>query len=530
MPEPMPPVLAPLRAAFDLFEKLLSRIFPPAWNPLLNLGALGFFFYWIVTASGVYVYIFFDTGVAQAFASVEYMTNDQWYAAGLMRSLHRYASDGLVIVMLLHILREFALGHYRGVRWFSWLTGIPVLLFVYVAGISGYWLVWDRLAQYVAIVSTEWLDHLPFFGQPVARNFLAPALLESRFFTLMIFMHIAVPLIALMILWLHLQRVSKPRINPPRGLALGTGLTLIAMSLVVPATSQGPADLARVPGAVGLDWFYLGAYPLLETLPGPVTWTSAFAALAFMAAIPWLPPLRKPRAAHVDLANCNGCARCMADCPYGAIAMEVRSDGRPFEGEAVVNPDLCVACGICAGSCPTATPFRRMSDLVPGIDLPDRPIAAIRADVEAEAARIAGASSRVIVFACRNGAAAQACRSAEVGVVAVNCTGHLPPAFIDYVVSRRLADGVVVAGCAENSCYNRLGSRWTEARMASLRDPQLRARVPRERLRLVWAGRLGLSGLRAELEAFRRRLAGLGPHSRRRPAPVRPAEEEKVNA
>ena len=52
-----------MRTAFDGAENLLSRIFPPAWNPFLNLGALGFFFYWIVTASGIYVYIFFDTGI-----------------------------------------------------------------------------------------------------------------------------------------------------------------------------------------------------------------------------------------------------------------------------------------------------------------------------------------------------------------------------------------------------------------------------------------------------------------------------------
>ena len=57
-------------------------------------------------------------------------------------------------------------------RRFSWLTGVPVLMLVYVAGVSGYWLVWDKLAQYVAVVTTEWLDHLPLFGQPVARNFL----------------------------------------------------------------------------------------------------------------------------------------------------------------------------------------------------------------------------------------------------------------------------------------------------------------------------------------------------------------------
>ena len=518
----------PLRLAFDGAERLLAMAFPASWNPLLNLGALGFFFYWIVIVSGIYVYIFFDTGVTQAFVSVEYMTRDQWYAAGLMRSFHRYASDGVVAVMLLHIAREFGLGRYRGVRWFSWLTGIPVLLFIYVAGISGYWLVWDRLAQYVAIVSTEWFDQLPFFGQPIARNFLSPDTLESRFFTLMIFVHIAVPLIALIVMWLHLQRVSKPRINPPMGLAIGTGLSLLALSAVYPATSQGAADLAQVPGAVGLDWLYLGAYPLLESFPGPVTWSAAMALLIIMGAIPWLPPMKRPKPAAVDLENCNGCARCMNDCPYNAITMETRSDGLPFEGEAVVDPSLCVSCGICAGACPTSTPFRRVSNLVPGIDLPDRSMAAVRADVDREGDRIAG-HARIMVFGCINANVAEACRAENVGVVALNCTGQLPPAFIDYVLSRKLADGVILAGCAENACYNRFGTKWTADRLAGLRDPQLRSRVPRDRLETVWAGRLGGGALRSELAAFALRLAALGPYRPR--TMVKPARsvEEIVN-
>ena len=278
-----------LRRCFDLAEMALGQVFPPNWNPLLNLGALGFFFYWIITVSGIYIYIFFDTGVNNAYESIEYMTHEQWYLAGILRSLHRYASDGLVIVMMAHLLREFGRDRYRGVRWFSWVTGVPVMVLIFVAGISGYWLVWDQLAQYIAIVSTEWLDLLPIFGEPIARNFLSSSALESRFFTLMIFMHIAIPLIALAIMWIHLQRVSKPRINPPRGLAVSVFAALIALSLIHPALSQPPADLDMVPGTVGLDWFYLPLFPLLETLPGSLTWGLSACLLVIMVAMPWLP-------------------------------------------------------------------------------------------------------------------------------------------------------------------------------------------------------------------------------------------------
>lgn len=513
----------PIRAAFDAAERLLSRIFPPHWNPLLNLGALGFFFFWIVTASGIYVYIFFDTGVTEAFSSVEYMTHQQWYAAGVMRSLHRYASDGLVVVMLLHMLREFGRDRMRGARWFSWITGLPAMMMIYVAGISGYWLVWDKLAQYVAIVSTEWLDKLPFFGQPIARNFLSPDTLESRFFTLMIFMHIAVPLIALFVLWLHLQRVAKARINPPRGLVLGAGLSMLVLSLVHPAMSQGQADLAQVPGRIALDWFYLPAYPLIETLPGPVTWTAMLTIAIILMAVPWLPPLKRQKPATVNLANCNGCARCAEDCPYTAITMQLRSDGLPFEGEAVVDPSLCVSCGICSGACPTSTPFRRMSDLTPGIDMPDRPMATIRSDVESEAARLTG-TNRIMVFRCINAGEADRHRSASVGVVPLNCSGQLPPAFIDYVLSRKLAEGVVVAGCAGNACHNRLGADWTHERLANRRDPQLRTRVPRERVKEIWSGPLHEKGLAGDLSAFAQELSTMGPYQPARRKSVESSE------
>ena len=115
-----------LRRGFDLIERPFERLFGPALNPLAQLGALGFFFFWIVAVSGIYLFIFFDTGIERAYQSVEYLTQDHWFHAGVMRSFHRYASDLMVVMVVVHLLREFSLDHYRGVRWFSWFTGLPI--------------------------------------------------------------------------------------------------------------------------------------------------------------------------------------------------------------------------------------------------------------------------------------------------------------------------------------------------------------------------------------------------------------------
>ncbi len=511
-----------LRWGFEIVEAWLDRIFGPAWNPLYQLGALGFFYYWVVAVSGIYVYILFDTGTTEAYDSVQYMTVEQWYLGGVMRSLHRYASDGMVLMMVVHMLREFALDRYRGPRWFTWVTGTPVLWLVFVAGITGYWMVWDELAQYVAILSTEWLDWLGIFGEPIARNFVAPHALDDRFFTLLTFIHIVAPLLLLLVLWIHLQRVTKPRINPKRGLAAGTFLMLVALSFVKPAVSHPPADLTKVPGVLGLDWFYLPAYPLMDEFSYGAVWAFAVVLSFMLFALPWLPPTRRAAAAAVNLDNCNGCERCANDCPYNAILMRPRSDALPFEQEASVDAALCVGCGICAGACPTSTPFRRASELVPGIDLPDRPLRALRERVEATAAKLTG-EARVMVFGCDHAAAVESLGeslgSERVGAISLPCVAALPPSFIDYVLSRNLADGVVVTGCRDGECFNRFGVDWMTARLAGTRDPYLRKRVPRTRLLTFWAAGADRAALARAVETFRADLANLPPTP---PAPKAP--------
>ena len=425
-----------------------------------------------------------------------------------MRSLHRYASDALVVMMMVHLLREFAMDRFRSSRWFAWFTGVPMLWLVFAAGISGYWMVWDQLAQYIAITTGELLDSLPFFGESIARNFLNDAKLSGRFFTLMVFMHIALPLFLLFVMWIHIQRHASPRVNPPKELAVGTFSMLLILSFLKPALSQAPADLGMVPATVNLDWFYMPVYPLLNNVPGITVWIALVLATAFLMLLPWMPPGKRAPVAVVNLDNCNGCSRCALDCPFSAINMEPRSDGSAYAQEAVVDASHCTSCGICVGACPTATPFRTKSELSPGIELPDHTIKELR-ELTIAAANNLGGNDRVIVYGCQNSLNATALADTKVGVVTMPCIAMLPPSFIDFVLSRKLADGVFLTGCRDGDCSFRLGINWTDARLAGERDPRMRKRVDQERIGKYWAGLTREKEFFRELSAFRARLLKL---------------------
>ncbi len=497
-----------LRLALEPLRFVLARSFPPAaLNPLHHLGALTIFFFWIVLVSGIWLFIFFRTSVDGAWESVEYLTHQQWYLGGVMRSLHRYASDAAIITLALHILKEFAHDRYRGARWFNWVTGVPLLWLVFPLGITGYWLVWDQLAHYVAITSAELLDRLPIFTDSMARNFLTVEALSDRFFTLMAFLHlIGLPLFLVFGIWLHVFRLNGPQINPPRVLMAGSLLAMLLASLVYPAVSQGKADPAQVPEALAFDWYYLLVYPLMQAWPAGAVWALLLGISLLLCLAPWLPPGRDRRSAQVDLGNCNGCERCAVDCPFGAITMEPRSDGTAYASEAVVDPTLCLACGICVGACPTATPFRTRTALVPGIDLPDQPLAGLREEIRERAERLAG-TQRVLVFGCAGSRGLRRLEDHQTAAVRLECMAQLPPAFVDWVLSRGLADGIVLAGCRAGDCQYRFGMRWTRQRLERERDPRLRKRVPGERIALAWSDRWQAhTDLRRLLADFRRSL------------------------
>jgi NAD(P)H-flavin reductase/quinol-cytochrome oxidoreductase complex cytochrome b subunit len=347
------------QAVFLRVEAVFNLAFGERLNPLYYLGPISYYMVWVVVASGLYLYAFFETSVTGAYASVARLTHEQWYFGGVIRSLHRYCSDAMVITMLLHLLRHFGFDRYRAFRWFSWVSGTILLWLVYVAGINGYMLPWDRLAQFVAIATAEWFDWLPIFNGTLVRNFILPENVNDRLFSLLSFIHIGVPLVMLALLWVHTQRVPQARTAPPLPIALTLTGALIVLSLVRPAVSQEPADLTQAVTVIGFDWFYLPVYALLyRWTPGEVWLLVAGATILFLAA-PWLPPKlrRGPRADyHLLLRPDNriiavregetlldaglregvklpfecrngGCGVCKATLTYGSVELEAHQSG-----------------------------------------------------------------------------------------------------------------------------------------------------------------------------------------------------------
>ena len=474
------------QAAWCSLEHGFDAVFGAAANPLRHLGALGMGLFWGLALSGVYLYAVLDTSVTGGWRSIDTLSREQWFLGGLLRSMHRYFADAFVVVMLLHLAREWLFGRYAGFRRFSWLTGVPLLPLAFICGIGGFWLNWDRLGQYSALATAEWLDVLPLFATPLTRNFLGAASVGDRLFSLFVFVHIGVSLLLVFGLWFHLQRLSRAEVFPARSLAFGSTIALLALAVAAPVQSQPPADLSSVAATLPLDWLLLFIHPLVEAASGEVTWVLLALALALLFALPFLPRhVPAAQVAHVDPLNCNGCRRCFDDCPYAAITMVPLPGGQPGRQLAEVDADRCASCGICAGACPSSTPFRGIETLVTGIDMPQLPIDLMRRRLRDGLASLRSAR-RFVVFGCDPGARVDALAAPDVLATSLICTGMLPPSFVEYAL-RNGADGVLVTACREGGCEFRLGTRWTDERFSGRREPHLRDSVTRERWRVVRA-------------------------------------------
>lgn len=499
----------PLERLWLRMESAANSLTGPALNPFYYLGAISVFFLWVILVSGIYLFLFYSISAKGAYLSVQNLTVNQWYLGGVMRSLHRYASDGLVIFMLLHALRCFATGRYAHWRWLAWVSGIVIAWVVLIGGIFGYWMVWDEKARLVATLSAHLLENVPIFGLPMSLNFSRAANLTDQLFYIVLFIHFSTIFFIFIAILVHIVRTTKAVINPPKELIWAVMLILFALSFLKPAMSGAPAELKWLAEPVQFDWFFMFIFPLMKFMGAHAVWAFIVGLTLAAAAVPWM--TRSPRRPPVELtlSNCTGCELCAEDCPYQAIQMRKRTDGMEYALEALVIPKRCASCGICVGSCDYKA-----------LNLPDLTEDAVKVAVRGAARELREAPAggpRIIVFACAKGAWLDGTGDGRIpgfdSARAVNlpCIGMLQPSMLSIPFERSAGvDGVMVASCRQGDCHYRRGEEWFAGRLAGHRPPVVRKSVDRERLRVVHLSAVEKKEFMDELASFAASLRDRG--------------------
>ncbi|MBW7933739.1 MAG: hydrogenase iron-sulfur subunit, partial [Gemmatimonadaceae bacterium] len=333
------------------------------------------------------------------------------------------------------------------------------------------------------------------------RIFAGDQAIPSAFFFINLFLHVALPLGAAAGLWIHLSRLARPVILPPRPLLYAVVSALTVLAVLLPSPLAPQAELLSVPAHVPADLFFAFWLPWANALPPWLAWTGAIGTFGIALFIPRF--TRRPRTgiwtpSVVDERLCTGCNQCPQDCPWDAITMVARDDAHGAQSALVarVDPSRCVSCGICAGSC---APM----GVGPAGHTGRDQIARVR-----EAFSLPGVRElRPVAICCEHAApeylAPLWAHGAEVRLV--SCAGNLHTSVLELTL-RAGSPGVMVFTCSPRDCRGREGPKWLHERMYHDREAELQPRVDRMRVATAVMSPGDLAGTLEAWDAFAARL------------------------
>ena len=332
-------------------EKWLNKLFSQENNPFYYHGAIPNFLMWTLFITGLLLFAYFQPTLDSAYISVEYITEKIPFG-NIVRGLHRYSADGMMIAVVLHALRVYFTDRYRKYRWIAWYSGVALILCMLVIGITGYILVWDERSYMIVLMTTDALKSIPIIGVTLAKLFINGDVVSHYTMAMSFFIHVGISFLLLYLLWLHYLRISRPLTDVPLGIGFLLVASVLLPSGLIPVTSGRPAVLTQTPSEFPVDWFYLWIFPLFSNYSALIVWTILFIGTVILLLLPFLIIEKKDKTPAVVITeNCVGCTLCAKDCPYEAIYMVPRTGHPKYKQLAIVIDQRCAVCGLCVGAC-----------------------------------------------------------------------------------------------------------------------------------------------------------------------------------
>ena len=178
--------------------------------PTFRLGWLSTFMFAWETITGIFLMIFYTPEPDTAYSDMwNIMSNVP--LGQLVRNMHRFGAEFMVLVVALHMLRTYLTGSYKKPRQFTWLTGMILLCMTLILSFSGYLLPWDQLAYWAVTVAVSAAEASPG-PEAVGKNINllvrgAPVIGAGGLLRFYLLHVLALPLLTAIFIFVHYYKV-----------------------------------------------------------------------------------------------------------------------------------------------------------------------------------------------------------------------------------------------------------------------------------------------------------------------------------
>lgn len=171
----------------SMTEHFLYEPAPSKGKWLYTLGSATLFLITLQFLTGILLLFYYVPSAEEAWDSIYYIMEGAYFGQ-LIRGIHFWSANILIVVIGLHMMRTFLSGAYKRPREMNWIIGVVLILLVTVLAFTGYALRWDQEGFWAWEVGIKIGSYTPFLGSYVATFLLGgdtvgPATL-SRIFAL----------------------------------------------------------------------------------------------------------------------------------------------------------------------------------------------------------------------------------------------------------------------------------------------------------------------------------------------------------
>lgn len=173
------------------------------------LGGLSFLAFIVLGVTGLLLMFHYQPGESTGFNSILTLASVIPYG-GVIRNLHYWAGQLMVVTVNLHMLRVVWTHSYKSPRQLNWLVGVGLLILVLVLDFTGYLLIGSQESGAAATVAVNILGLIPGIGVALGKISLGePSALSGSTLVVYVWHCVGLPMVALILQFYHFWRIRR---------------------------------------------------------------------------------------------------------------------------------------------------------------------------------------------------------------------------------------------------------------------------------------------------------------------------------